>query len=226
MGGFHPYSKFFCQKNSMHEHTPITQIYTHTYLTHTRTHTHAHTCTHACTHAHTQAHTHTHTCTHTHTLHGPPGCVEMPVEKTESSELGFELRVGGQIPQTGRQWIPNRWRNENDTSLANRFETAFRDFPTFLAQGSEGVRSLTCAERSCKVRRMCTIKWRSARVAILYSQQNFTGSQRSSRSYFQFFKTSQAALFWTLCGQSICFCRQTSWDWVAVIKAGGNQSGR
>ena len=48
--------------------------------------------------------------------------------KKESFELSFELREGGEILQTGRQRIPDRWSDETEKTLANRFQTALRDF--------------------------------------------------------------------------------------------------
>ena len=48
--------------------------------------------------------------------------------KKESFELGFEVRQGGEIPQAGRQRIPDSWDNETERTVANRSEIAFRDF--------------------------------------------------------------------------------------------------
>ena len=48
--------------------------------------------------------------------------------KKERSELGFDVREGGEIPQAGRQRIPDTWGNETKRTVANRFEIAFRDF--------------------------------------------------------------------------------------------------
>ena len=39
--------------------------------------------------------------------------------KKESFELGFEVREGGDIPQAGRQRIPDRWGNETERTVAN-----------------------------------------------------------------------------------------------------------
>ena len=52
--------------------------------------------------------------------------------KEESFELGFEVREGEEIPQAGRQRIPDSWSNETERTVANRSETAFRDFQKFL----------------------------------------------------------------------------------------------
>ena len=52
--------------------------------------------------------------------------------KKESFELGFEVREGGEIPIAGRQRIPDRWGSESERTVANRFETAFRDFQEFF----------------------------------------------------------------------------------------------
>ena len=48
--------------------------------------------------------------------------------KKECFELGFEVREGGEIPQAGRQQIPDSLGNETERTVANRFEIAFRDF--------------------------------------------------------------------------------------------------
>ena len=48
--------------------------------------------------------------------------------KKESFEPGFEVREGGEIPQAGRQRIPDSWGNETERTVANRFEIACRDF--------------------------------------------------------------------------------------------------
>ena len=56
--------------------------------------------------------------------------------KKEIFELGFEIREGGKIPQTGRQRIPDSWGNETERAVRNRFEIAFRDFQQFLARRS------------------------------------------------------------------------------------------
>ena len=52
----------------------------------------------------------------------------------ETFELSFEVREGGEIPQAGRQGIPDSWGNETESMVANRFETAFRDFQKFLVR--------------------------------------------------------------------------------------------
>ena len=52
--------------------------------------------------------------------------------KKESFELGFEVRDDGEIPQAGRQRIPDGWGNETERTVANRIETAFRDFQQFF----------------------------------------------------------------------------------------------
>ena len=52
--------------------------------------------------------------------------------KKESVELGFEVREGGEIPQAGRQRIPDSWGSETERTVTNRFETAFRDFQEFF----------------------------------------------------------------------------------------------
>ena len=47
--------------------------------------------------------------------------------KKESFELGFEIEVReeeGEIPQAGRQQIPDSWGNK--AMVANRFEITFR----------------------------------------------------------------------------------------------------
>ena len=58
--------------------------------------------------------------------------------KEESFKLGFEAREGEEILQVGRQWIPDRWGNETERTVTNRFETAFKDFQEFFIQWSEG----------------------------------------------------------------------------------------
>ena len=96
---------------------------------HTRTHPYVHIHTH--TRPHARAYTHTHT--HTHTmLHLD---VWKCLLKKESFELGFEVREGGEIPQAGRQRIPNSLGNETERTVANRFEIAFRDFHKIFAGG-------------------------------------------------------------------------------------------
>ena len=70
---------------------------------------------------------------HTHTHHDPPRFVEMPVEKGKF-ELDVEVREGGEILQAGRQRIPDRWSNETERTVANRFGIAFRDFQEFFVQ--------------------------------------------------------------------------------------------
>ena len=54
--------------------------------------------------------------------------------KKESFELGFEVREGGEVPQAGRQRIPDSWGNETERTIANRFETAIRDFQEFFVR--------------------------------------------------------------------------------------------
>ena len=53
--------------------------------------------------------------------------------KKESFELGFEVTQGGEIPQAGRQQIPDSWGNETERMVANRFEIASVNFQQFLA---------------------------------------------------------------------------------------------
>ena len=44
----------------------------------------------------------------------------MPVE-LESFELGFEVREGGEIPQAGRQQIPDSWSNETEGMVEKHY---------------------------------------------------------------------------------------------------------
>ena len=68
------------------------------------------------------------------------------------------VRENGEIPQTGRQRIPDSWSKETERTVADRFEIAFVDFQKFLAWGSEEAWSLILAERSWKVRVECTVE--------------------------------------------------------------------
>ena len=43
------------------------------------------------------------------------------LKKKDSFELNFELREGWEIPETGRQRIPDRWSDKTEGTLANRF---------------------------------------------------------------------------------------------------------
>ena len=52
--------------------------------------------------------------------------------KKESFELDFEVREGGDIPQAGRQGIPDSWSNETERTVANRPEIVSRDFQEFF----------------------------------------------------------------------------------------------
>ena len=45
--------------------------------------------------------------------------------KKKSFELGFEVREGGEIPQAGRQRIPDSWGNQTERAVADRFEIAY-----------------------------------------------------------------------------------------------------
>ena len=54
--------------------------------------------------------------------------------KKESFELGFEVREGGEIPQAGRQQIPDCWGNKTERTVAQRFEIAFRNFQDFFVR--------------------------------------------------------------------------------------------
>ena len=38
--------------------------------------------------------------------------------KKDSSELGFEVREGGEISQAGRQQMPDSWSNETERTVA------------------------------------------------------------------------------------------------------------
>ena len=89
--------------------------------------------------------THTHTKMHTHTM------IHLDLWKcllkTESFELDFEVRKGGEILQAGRQRIPDSWGNETERTVTNRFETAFRDFlKVSYSMIGRGVKSDTCRE--------------------------------------------------------------------------------
>ena len=48
--------------------------------------------------------------------------------KQKGFELGYELKESGEIPQTGRQQIPDRWSNETEKTVINRSDTAFLIF--------------------------------------------------------------------------------------------------
>ena len=52
--------------------------------------------------------------------------------KKECWELGFEVREDGEIPQAGRQRIPDSWGNKTERKVVNRFEIVFRDFQEFF----------------------------------------------------------------------------------------------
>ena len=56
------------------------------------------------------------------------------LSKRESVELGFEVREGGEIPQAGRQRIPDSWGDKTERTVATRFEIAFRDFQKFFVR--------------------------------------------------------------------------------------------
>ena len=75
--------------------------------------------------------------------------------KEDSFKPRFEVREGGEIPQAGRQRIPDSWGNETERMVTNRFELAFRDFQKFLSRWSECVWSLKRAQRSWQVRGKC-----------------------------------------------------------------------
>ena len=77
-------------------------------------------------------------------LHPPPPTHNMVrldfwkcLLKKESFELGFEVREGGEIPQAGRQRIPDNWGIETERMVGSRFEIAFRDFQEFFVRWSE-----------------------------------------------------------------------------------------
>ena len=53
------------------------------------------------------------------------------LSKQESPELGFEFRARGDISQTGRQWIPDRWSDETERVLTERFQTMLGILKTF-----------------------------------------------------------------------------------------------
>ena len=79
---------------------------------------------------HTYLHT-THTYIHTYNLYTKnvaPLHLSKGLLKKEGFELSVELREGREIPKTGRQRIPDRWSNETERRLANRFQIAFSDF--------------------------------------------------------------------------------------------------
>ena len=135
--------------------------------------------------------------------------------KKESFELGFEVREGGEIPQAGRQRIPNSLGNETERTVANRFEIAFRNFQEFCVRWSEGAWSLICAERSWKVRGKCTVEMTVGMSCDLVFAAEF---HRQPTEFIQqwpvlyglafvffvfFFRTSRAALFRTLCSRPI-----------------------
>ena len=61
----------------------------------------------------------------------------------------FELRQDGEIPQTGRQHIPDSWSNKTERMLTTRFKTVFQDFQKLLIWGTEGA---WCSIRVCKAK--------------------------------------------------------------------------
>ena len=67
---------------------------------------------------HANIHTDTHTHTHTMVRQDLWKCLL----KKESFKLGFEVREGGEIPQSGKQRIPDSWGNE----LKEQSPTDFR----------------------------------------------------------------------------------------------------
>ena len=151
----------------------------------------------------------TRTRTHTHT-HMVRLDLWKCLLKKESFELGFEVREGGEILQAGRQRIPDSRGNETERTVANRFETAFRDFQEFFIRWLEGAWSLILGERSWKVRGKCIIEVTVGKSCNLVFAAEF---HRQPMEFikrwcymvaFVFFKTSQAALFWTFCSRPIC----------------------
>ena len=67
--------------------------------------------------------------------------------KHESLELGFKFRQSGKIWQTGRQRFPDRWIDETERALTNRFQITFRKFQKLLAWGFKGAWCLLRADR-------------------------------------------------------------------------------
>ena len=81
---------------------------------------------------HANIHTHIHI-VHTHT-HNDHLHLWKCLLKKESFELCFEVREGGEIPQAGRQRIPDSLSNKTERTVTNRSEIAFRNIQTFLAR--------------------------------------------------------------------------------------------
>ena len=75
---------------------------------------------------------------HTHSMINLDLCKSLP--KEVSVKLGFEIGQGGDISQTGRQQIPDRWSNETEWALTNRFEIVEENaaFPTVRFKMSSG----------------------------------------------------------------------------------------
>ena len=58
----------------------------------------------------------------------------------ERKVLNWDLNLDkvGEISQTGRQRIPDRWSDETERVLTERFQITFRNFLKLLSRGSEG----------------------------------------------------------------------------------------
>ena len=129
--------------------------------------------------------------------------------KKEGFELGFEIREGGEIP-TDRQWIPDSLSNENERTVAKRFEIVFTEFQKFLTRESEGAWSVMCVQRSWNIKVECTIEVTvGKRCNLVFTTEfhkqpmEFIQQWCNIWSRFRFFRSSQAVLPWTLCSQPI-----------------------
>ena len=58
----------------------------------------------------------------------------------ERKVLNWDLNLDkvGEISQTGRQRIPDRWSDETEPMLTERFQITFWNFLKLLSRGSEG----------------------------------------------------------------------------------------
>ena len=98
--------------------------------------------------------------------------------KKESFELGFEVGEGGEIPQAGRQRIPDSWGNENERTVANKFKTAFRDFQYYihkrctLVTATSGVASASGVLRLSKPDNMLSMRSQTRFPFVLVYNSN------------------------------------------------------
>ena len=132
-------------------------------------------------------------------------CLWKGPSKEEFLQLSFELAQSGDIPQTDRQQIPDRWSSETEQVLTTSFKVHFRIFKSFTFKKNQNLHisnfskaSLFLVMKSPVVNHALDL-WRAYCMishAVLIAGLGFALGQVKTILFWSNFSQIQMALWW------------------------------